>query len=127
MGTRAGPPRVKLALDHHYSPLIARGLCERGLDVVALSEVGWQTEDDESLLVLCRGEDRCLLTNNVSDFAVIARAWHAEGRSHAGLIYTSDHQWPRKKDTIGRYVDALAELMIANTAVDSFADRIDWL
>jgi hypothetical protein len=125
MGTRAGPSRVKLALDHHYSPLIARGLRERGFDVVAAVEVGWEAEEDEPLLVLCKGAERCLLTNNVGDFAVIARAWQTEGRTHAGLIFTSDVGWPRSRDTIDRYVDALAELMTANTA--GFADRIHWL
>jgi predicted nuclease of predicted toxin-antitoxin system len=127
MGTRAGPARVKLALDHHYSPSIARVLRERGFDVVAAVEVGWEAENDEPLLVLCQGDERCLLTNNVADFAVIARAWQTEGRTHAGLIFTSDVGWPRNRDTIGRYVDALAELMTANATVGSFADRIHWL
>jgi hypothetical protein len=81
----------------------------------------------EPLLVLCQGDARCLLTNNVADFAVIARAWQTEGRTHAGLIFTSDVGWPRNRDTIGRYVDALAELMTANATVGSFADRIHWL
>jgi Domain of unknown function (DUF5615) len=125
MGTRAGPARVKLALDHHYSPLIARLLRERGFDVVAAVEVSWEAEEDEPLLVLCRTERRCLLTNNVGDFAVIARAWQTEGRTHAGLIFTSDVGRPRSRDTIGRYVDALAELMTANTA--GFDDRVHWL
>lgn len=116
---------MKLALDHHYSPLIARVLRERGFDVVAAIEVGWEADEDESLLVLCQGDGRCLLTNNVGDFAVIARAWQTEGRSHAGLIFTSDVGWPRSRDTVGSYVDALAELMTANTA--GFADRIHWL
>jgi Domain of unknown function (DUF5615) len=125
MGTRAGSNRVKLALDHHYSPLIARRLRERGFDVVAAVEVGWEAEDDEPLLVLCKGQNRCLLTNNVGDFAVIARAWQSEGRSHAGLIFTSNAGWPRTRNTIGRYIDALAELMTAHPA--DFADRVHWL
>ena len=125
MGTRAGPARVNLALDHHYSPLIARLLRERSFDVVAAVEVGWEAEEDEPLLVLCASEQRCLLTNNVADFATIARAWQSEGRTHAGLIFTSDVGWPRSRHTVGRYADALAELMTANTA--GFTDRIHWL
>lgn len=118
---------MKLALDHHYSPLIARLLRERGFDVIAAVEVGWQAEDDEPLLMFCKADERCLLTNNVGDFAVIARAWQTEGRVHAGLIFTSDISWPRNRDTVGRFVDVLAELMTANTELDSFTDRVHWL
>jgi Domain of unknown function (DUF5615) len=127
MGARAGSARVKLALDHHYSPLIARLLRERGCDVVAAVEVGWQAEDDEPLLMLCTSDERCLLTNNVGDFAVIARAWQAEGRVHAGLIFTSDASWPRNRDTVGRYVDALVELITAHAGPNGFVDRVHWL
>jgi predicted nuclease of predicted toxin-antitoxin system len=118
---------VKLALDHHYSPTIAERLRERELDVIAAAEVGWEAEDDETLLALCATQQRVLLTNNVADFAVIARRWQAEGRPHHGLVFTSDHSLPRTRDTIGRYVDALANLMHASPGDEGFADRIHWL
>ena len=118
---------MKVALDHHYSPTIARELREHGHDVVAAVEVGWEAEDDEPLLALCSKDGRTLLTNNVADFAVIARRWQVEGRAHQGLIFTSDSSLPRTRNTIGRYVEAIAELMRANPGDDGFADRIHWL
>jgi predicted nuclease of predicted toxin-antitoxin system len=118
---------VKLALDHHYSPQIAIQLRKRRCDVIAVLERGWEQEEDETLLALCAGEQRALVTNNVSDFTVIARRWALEGRHHAGLIFTSDTSLPRGRNTIGRYVTALQALVRANTGDDAFVDRIHWL
>jgi predicted nuclease of predicted toxin-antitoxin system len=118
---------VKLVLDHHYSPAIATKLRERGFDVVAAIERGWETEDDEALLAICDQEQRGLVTNNVADFTVIARGWAIEGRRHSGLIFTSDASMPRNRQTIGRYFEALEELLRANARDDALTDRFQWL
>jgi nucleoside-diphosphate-sugar epimerase len=118
---------MRLALDHHYSTHIAIRLRERGHDVVAVVERGWEAEDDEALLALCETDGRALVTNNVADFMVIARRWATQGRCHAGLIFTSDASMPRSRDTIGRYVEALDALLKAHPAENSFADRVHWL
>ncbi len=118
---------MRLALDHHYSPLIATGLRDRGHDVRAVSELGWQSEEDEPLLAWCNGEGLALVTNNVVDFAVIAQRWADEGRVHAGLVFTSDARWPRRRDMIGRFVDALDALLAGNAGTMSLAGRIHWL
>ena len=118
---------MRLALDHHYSPLIAVGLRDRGHDVRAVSELGWQLEDDEPLLARCRAEELALVTNNVGDFAVIAQRWADESRVHAGLIFTSDARWPRRRDMIGRFVDALDTLLTGDVGTRSLAGRIHWL
>jgi len=118
---------VKLALDHHYSPAIATELRARGHDVIAVSERGWESDDDEPLLSLCDRDARVLLTNNVGDFTMIARSWAMVGRQHAGLIFTSDASMPRGRDTIGRYVEALDELLRANPGDAAFTERVHWL
>ena len=118
---------MKLALDHHYSRLIAGQLRELGHDVVAAVEVGWEAEDDEPLLALCAAEGRALLTNNVADLAVTARRWQTEGRSHRGLLFSSDARLPRTRNVIGRYVELLDALMRDNSDDDSFVDRVHWL
>lgn len=94
MGTSAARSRVKLTLDHHYSPIIAELLRTSGHDVVAAMEQRWGREDDEPLLALCVEDGRTLLTNNVRDYVIIARSWSADGRSQRGLIFTSDAACP---------------------------------
>ena len=118
---------MKLALDHHYSTAIARTLREQGFDVIAAIERGWETEDDEDLLDICHQEQRALATNNVADFTVIVRDWAVEGRWHSGLIFTSDVGMPRGRQTIGRYIEVLAELLRVNPRDDAFTDCIHWL
>ena len=98
-----------------------------GHDVIAVAEADWQTEEDESLLGLCRHDQRALVTNNVADFAVISRRWQADGRSHYGLIFTSDTSLPRTRHNVARFVDALDRLMNENPDVNIFIDRIHWL
>lgn len=123
MGTRAGTAHVKLALDHHYSRLIAEQLRVLGHDAVAAVEQGWQILADAPLLHVCADESRALLTNNVVDFVVISRNWAVEGRSHHGLIFTSDRKRPRSFDHTGRFVTDLAELISTH---DSFIDMVHW-
>ena len=118
---------MKLALDHHYSTDIAARLREHGHDVIAVTERGWHAENDEPLLERCVEEPRALMTNNVADFAQIARRWAAQGRRHAGLIFISDTSMPRGRDTIGRFVEAFDELMRANQSETALDDRVIWL
>ena len=118
---------MKLALDHHCSTAIATQLRERGFDVAAAIERGWETEDDEALLAVCDREQRALVTNNVGDFTVIVQGWAIEARRHSGLIFSSDVSMPRGRQTIGRYVEVLEELLRANPRDDALTDRVQWL
>ena len=116
---------MKLALDHHYATAIAVELRTRGHDVTTALERGWHTEDDETLLDLCREDARALVTNNVADFITIAARWQSTGRSHAGIVLTSDASMPRGKRTIGLFVTALDTLLTAEP--DRITNQLRWL
>lgn len=118
---------MNLLLDHHYSPLIARNLRERGFDVVAANEVGLQTEPDDGVIEWAVSDQRALLTNDVPGFMRIRREWQAEGRSHYGLLFTSDSTWPRSKRGIGSLSNRLDEVMLARQDARALADQIFWL
>ena len=118
---------MRLALDHHYSRKIAEQLRERGFDVVACVEREWQRLSDDALLSVCATERRALMTNNVADFVRLAREWQAQGRTHAGLVFTSDASLSRARSSIGVSVEALARLMVAHPGDDGFVDRVGWL
>src|SRR3984893_12305374 len=66
-----GPRPALLDRDRHKAS-------RAGLRCLVAIERGWETEDDEALLVLCDKERRALVTNNVADFIVIARGWAIE-------------------------------------------------
>lgn len=118
---------MRLVLDHHYSPAIARQLRDLGHDVIAAVEAGWERQDDASLLELCAEQQRALLTNNVADFVALARRWSTGGLEHLGLVFTSDVSMPRSRHTIGRYVDALNQLLDRYPDDDALRGQIQWL
>jgi predicted nuclease of predicted toxin-antitoxin system len=118
---------MKLALDHHYTRAIAEQLRSRGHDAVAAIERGWDREEDEQLLAICASEQRALVTNNVADFTAIVRRWAIQGRTHAGLIFTSDASLPRTRGTIGAYVKLLDDLLSQHPGPDAFTDLVHWL
>jgi Domain of unknown function (DUF5615) len=119
---------VRLLLDEHYSPEIARQLRTRGHDVVAVAEradlVG--LSDDELLRRMAR-ERRAIMTNNVKDFMPLASRTPLEANDHYGLVFTSDRSMPRRVDAIGRFVDALDALLQRHQGQDSYRNRVQWL
>ena len=119
---------MRLLLDEHYSREIAEQLRERGHDVIAVKEdAAVEGLDDEPLLSLARDQGRALLTNNVSDFALLILEWTSRGESHAGVIFTSDGSMPRSRNTIGLYVERLSGVLDEHPEEDSFRDRVEWL
>ncbi|HEX8134306.1 MAG TPA: DUF5615 family PIN-like protein [Actinomycetes bacterium] len=119
---------MRLLLDEHYSPEIARQLRTRGHDVVAVAEradlVG--LGDEEFLRRMAR-EQRAIMTNNVKDFLPLVGRAAVAADDHAGLLLTSDRSMPRRSDAIGRFVEALDAFLQRHQGSDAYRNQVPWL
>jgi hypothetical protein len=70
-------------------------------------EVGLAAKTDEDVLAWASRNDRCVVTENVSDFARLAQ----QGFAHAGLILVSGRRFPRTGSGLQRLAKALDELL----------------
>lgn len=96
-----------LLLDEMYPPALAKMLRDRGHDVLAVAGMPELAgSPDEAVLDAATGDGRCLVTENVRDFAVLARY-----ASHSGLLFVNAERWPRTPAAIKRLADALSQVM----------------
>jgi hypothetical protein len=119
---------MRLLLDEHFSPEIARQLRARGHDVVAARErLEVHGLTDRDLLTLASDESRVIVTENVADLAELHRQQILTGDGHAGLVFTSPKGFPRTRRGIGRLVRALSALLNEQPGADALADQVWWL
>jgi Domain of unknown function (DUF5615) len=119
---------VRLLLDEHYSPEIARRLRPRDHDVLAVAEradlIGLS---DEELFHRMVQEERAIMTNNAKDFVPLTYQAALDGDDHFGLLLTSDRSMPRHSYGIGRVVAVLDEVLRRNPSKDSCRNRVLWV
>ena len=119
---------MRVLLDEHFSPEIARQLRDRGHDAVAVREQsGIRGLSDREVLALATTQRRAVVTENVADFIELHRAAVITHTSHFGLIFTSPRQFPRTRRAIGRLVRALEALLAAYPMTDGLRDQTWWL
>lgn len=101
-------------------PAVAAGLRARGHDVVAVGEVrALQGLSDRAILAAALEDDRAVVTEDRRDYRRIAAAESRAGRTHAGLILTSNRRWPRgDRRTVGRLVNALDALLRSDVTIE---------
>jgi len=98
--------RVRLVLDEMYPPAAADLLRQRGIDALAVKESAELAGlGDRELLAFAAGDQRVLVTENVADFALLART-----EEHAGIVFCHPGGFPRDPDHIPRFVTALVAL-----------------
>jgi Domain of unknown function (DUF5615) len=115
-----------LVLDEMFSAEIAAELVKRGHDVVAVAgDLGLVGLPDDQVLEWATERGRCLVTENVKDFEVLRRAAAAEGRTHAGLLYSGPRRFPRNRRFAGALVAALDQAILSGQVPG--ANQVGWL
>jgi predicted nuclease of predicted toxin-antitoxin system len=100
---------MRLLLDGHINPAVAKQLCDQGYDVVTVQEVRMRGSSDEELLSFASGAKRAIVTYNIRDFQILLADWHRAGRHHAGIIFVSERTATQTRP--GLLVRALARLL----------------
>lgn len=110
-------------LDEMYPPALAKRLRDSGHDVVAVLdiEVGLASKSDEDVLAWATRNNRCVVTENVSDFARLASL----GVAHCGLIFVLAQRFPRTSGGLVRLGDALDAIMASKQLPGR--DAVIWL
>lgn len=119
---------MRLLLDELYARQIAEQLRERGHDVIAVKERPDLAElPDRELFARMQTERRAILTENWADFGRLLREAADTGETHFGVVFTSRHQLPRSRNTIGLYVRVLDDFLTRHPAEDAVMNDHRWL
>ena len=105
---------MRVLLDEMYSDAVAIELRARGHDAISVREADAPLAGapDDEVLKAAEADGRSLVTENVRDYRPLETALLAEGRHHHGIIYTTDHQFPRGNPrTLSLLVKALDALL----------------
>jgi predicted nuclease of predicted toxin-antitoxin system len=110
---------LRLLLDEHFSPEIARQLRARGYDVVAVSErAELRGRPDRVHFASLPDQQRAIVTRDLGDFRPLLAEALRQGTPTFGIVCVS-HRFLLTRKDIGRLVTALAALLDANPEPDA--------
>lgn len=118
---------MRLLLDTHFDPAVARILREHGHDAVSVIELGpdvYQASDIE-LLAIASLQHRAIVTRNIRDFVFLHAMWMGQEQSHAGIVLVHSKTIP--EGDRGAEIRALESLLRAHVGLEDFADMLVWL
>jgi Domain of unknown function (DUF5615) len=120
---------LKLLLDEHISPRVAKSIRRRERNVVACGMADWEGgeflgQEDALCLQEAAVQRLTLVTYDRRTITPLLKVWAEEGRHHAGVIFI-DEKTISPAD-IGALVHSLA--MLAKKAIDlDWTDRVCFL
>lgn len=110
---------MKLLLDEHLSPEIARQLREHGHDVVTVGErTDLRGRPDRVHFASLPDEQRAIVTRDLGDFRPLLAEALRRGSGTYGLVCVPA-RFSLNRDGIGRLVAALDALLKTHPAVDA--------
>jgi predicted nuclease of predicted toxin-antitoxin system len=113
------PVRLRLLLDEHLSPEIARQLRHLGHDVIAVGErPDLRGRADRVHFAALSEEQRAIVTRDLGDFRPLLAEALRRGTPTYGIVCVP-HGFPLTRQDIGRLVRALAALLDANAEPDA--------
>lgn len=118
---------MRLLLDAHLTPNLARHLSEGGIDAVAIKDWldrGYRSASDELILSAAFTDERVLVTYDCRTIPSILKEWAESDRHHAGVILV-DEKTLQPVD-LGGLVRAIRAL-VSQCGADSWQDRVIFL
>lgn len=115
---------MRILLDAHVSgKRVGRALERAGHDLLALDrDEALSRLPDGEVLALATRDQRIVVTQNVSDFARLAREWAEAQRSHAGMILI-----PEPRAAPGTIARRLEQTFAVRPGQDEWIDRVEFL
>ncbi|MDZ4779096.1 MAG: DUF5615 family PIN-like protein [Planctomycetia bacterium] len=110
---------IQFYIDEDVFLASASELRRRGIDAISTQEAGRRSCDDESQLRWASENRRTIVTFNVGDYLALHATWLRSGRSHFGIIASSQRP-------IGDLIRRLGNLH-ATLSAEEIQDRIEFL
>ncbi len=106
---------VKYYLDENIAKSVLKGLRDRDIDVVSVTDVGMRTKSDIEHIQKALELERVIVTFD-KDFVIL----HSDGVTHAGIAYFNS-----RKNSIGDIINHLELLYEVMDAEDMF-NRVEY-